>query len=53
MASEPAGVYVGIDAAAAHLDVAVAPSEGGWLGAKSQSFYDEVSREFFELTTHL
>ena len=30
-----------------------ANSEGGWLGAKSQSFYDEVSREFFELTTHL
>ena len=30
-----------------------APGEGGWLGAKSQNFYDEVTREFYELTAHL
>jgi hypothetical protein len=30
-----------------------APIEGGWMSAKEQSFYDEVSREFFELTGHL
>jgi hypothetical protein len=27
--------------------------EGGWLGAKSQDFYDEVTREFRDLTAHL
>lgn len=30
-----------------------APGEGGWLGAKSENFYESVTKEFHELTTHL